>query len=284
MQRTLVLGLILLSVVASSAEQVAAHPEMLVSTEWLAAHLQDKDLVLLQIGPERSEYEAGHIPRAQFLANKEIFFDQDRLSVEKLTARIRSLGISDGSHIVIYSSKWPTIATRLYWMLDYLGLAGNASLLDGGIDQWKKEKRELSREIVKPPAPGNAVAHPHPYVLAESSDVAGLPADSVLIDSRPQKRYLDGHIPGAISLYWQQTTLDDAMNTFLEPEKLAKVYESAGVKRGSPVISYCDIGFQATHAYFTLKYLGYDVRMYDGSYSDWNGKKHLPVTTGDKPK
>ena len=279
-------AILILSSIACPQEK-PAQPEMIVSTQWLADHLQDKNLVLIQIGPEQGEYEAGHIPGAQFLANKEMFFEHEGgLPADRLIPEFQSLGISNDSRIVIYASKYPTVATRLYWMLDYLGIAGHASLLDGGIDKWKGEHRVLSQEPVTAPKRGNVSAHLNTRVLAELPDVTAAVTwgDPILIDSRPQKRYVDGHIPGAISIYWEQTTSNDSMSLLRSPDGIRTAYEKAGIKQGSPIITYCDVGFQATHAYFTLKYLGYDVRMYDGSYHEWNGVKHMTVVTGEKPQ
>jgi thiosulfate/3-mercaptopyruvate sulfurtransferase len=252
MGRILLQAIFLLSAITSMAQK-PSHPEMLVSTQWLATHLHDNHLILIQIGPELSAYEAGHIPGALFLANKDVFFEHAHgFPIDRLIAQFRSLGVTENSRIVIYSAEYPTLSTRLYWMLDYLGIAANASLLDGGLDKWTSEHRELSRESAKASEQGDIRAHPNAYVLAELSDVANIGADSVLIDSRPRQRYIEGHIPGAILSYWQDMTDTDSKSTFLEPSKLAKLYAEIGLKKDKKLITYCDAGFQATHSYFTL--------------------------------
>ncbi|HET9696085.1 MAG TPA: sulfurtransferase [Terriglobales bacterium] len=271
------------------AQTTPAHPEMLVSTQWLADHLRDSSLVIIQIGPKQNEYDAGHIPGARFLPNDHIVAERngvkgELLPDEQLVSNLEALGINNDSRIVIYASEYPTVATRLYWTLDYLGIADHASLLNGGLQQWKAENRPVPTETL-PFKPGKIQPHRRPEVLATAADVqsathSGTP---LLVDSRPQKRFAEGHIPGAVPLYWQQTVAPDQITKFLDAGEIESAYKKAGVKPGTKVITYCETGFQATHSYFTLKYLGYDVKMYDGSFNEWNDVKHLPVVKDDKP-
>ena len=282
--------ILLLSTIAV-AGIIPRGPDMLVSTKWLSDHLPDQNLVLVQIGPKESEYLEGHIPNARFLPIEKISDERDGLKhellpVNQLIANLEAIGISDNSRVVIYASNYPTVATRLYWTLDYLGLAKNASLLDGGIAQWKAEKRPLALDNSVAPAQGTIRVHLHPQVVAKLSEVKAAAAtkNASLIDSRPEKRYSEGHIPGAISLYWQQTVPPDSLNGFNSEKEIRKAYEKAGINRRTRIITYCETGFQATHAYFTLKQLGYNVKMYDGSFNEWNDVQKLPVVTGDKPR
>lgn len=285
--------------VLSFARTKPAHPELLVSTEWLANHLKDANLVLVEIGPRRSDYEASHIPTARFLPTEKIAAEHDSvrnelLPVDQLIANLEALGISNKSRVVIYASQYPTVATRLYWTLDYLGIARNASLLDGGIAQWKSENRPLAQTSKdRSLSQQNEVAtrkrklHPklNTSLLAGLSDVQAAQTNgSVLLDSRPPKRYTDGHIAGAVPLYWQETVAREPLGKFLDADSIARAYTDAGVKPGATIVTYCDTGMQATHTYFTAKYLGYHVKMYDGSFNEWNDVKHQPVVTGDKPR
>ena len=281
--------LMIMASLCAMAQTAPAHPEMLVSTDWLAAHLQDDKLVVVEIGPDVGKYNAGHISSARYLSNKQIVGERDGLRGEllpdeQLIANLEALGISNDSHVVIYASEYPTLATRLYWTLDYLGIADNASLLDGGIEKWKAERRLLSTE--SPAAkPGKIAAHLKPEVVAKFADVSKADAKAVLLDTRSEKRYADGHIPGALPSYWQHTVKADAIDQFTDPREIAAFYQKTGLKKDTPIITYCETGFQATHTYFTLKYLGYEnVRMYDGSFQEWNEIKHQPVVKGDQPK
>ena len=154
---------LLLVSVAGARIRPGGHDDMLVSTKWLSEHLPDNDLVLVQIGPQESEYAEGHIPNARFLQTEKISDVRDGvkhelLRTDELIANLEALGIGNDSRVVIYASHYPTVATRLYWTLDYLGIAKNASLLDGGIDQWKAEHRPLSTDLSVAPKPGKIKA------------------------------------------------------------------------------------------------------------------------------
>jgi thiosulfate/3-mercaptopyruvate sulfurtransferase len=291
-QTKMIARLSLLLVLSSSllAQIKPAHPEMLVSTSWLADHLHDKNLTIIEVGPKQSDYEQAHIPGARFLPTEKIAVERDGVKnqlppTDDLIAALEGVGISNKSRIVIYASQYPTVATRLYWTLDYLGVAQKASLLDGGIAQWKAENRPTETGSVAVAKKGKIKPKINRTLLAEASDVqVAAKHGETLIDSRPPKRFTDGHIAGAVPLYWQQTVTKEPLAKFLDTDSIRQAYEAAGVKPGAKVVTYCDTGMQATHSYFTLKYLGYDVKMYDGSFSEWNDVKHLPVVTGDKPR
>lgn len=274
------------------AQSKPAHPEMLVTTSWLAEHLGDKNLVLVQVGPKQSEYQEGHIPGARFLPAEKLAAERDGvkgelLHVDQLVANLEMLGIGNKSRVVIYASQYPTAATRLYWTLDYLGIAKNASLLDGGLAKWKAEGRPLAKEISVAPKAGKIKPKVQARLLAKLDEISSASAkDSAqtLLDSRPGKRYIEGHIPGAVPLYWQQTVAAGDLNKLLDFEAIKSAYQKAGVRPGVKLITYCETGFQATHTYFTAKYLGYDVKMYDGSYQEWNDLRKQPVIAGEKPR
>jgi thiosulfate/3-mercaptopyruvate sulfurtransferase len=284
-------GAMLSGAMACFAQQ-AAHPEMLVSTEWLAAHLNDPGVVVVQIGEERKDYDQGHIPGTRFLSTSDVMVDRDGKKyelppVERLVKALESLGISNSSRVVIYSTDWPPLAARGYFTLDYLGLGDRAALLDGGLEKWKMEKRELSQAAPKITV-GNIHAKPRPELVADIQAVeaaTGTNAGNVIVlDSRPDKRYLRAHIPGAIHVYWNETVNGKDTNELLQASEIKKVFDAAGAKPGSKVLTYCEVGWQASHAYFTAKYLGYDVALYDGSFQEWNDLKHLPVVKGASPR
>jgi thiosulfate/3-mercaptopyruvate sulfurtransferase len=177
------------------------------------------------------------------------------------------------------------MAQRVYFTLDYLGLGDRASVLDGGLEKWKAENRSVDKHEGKAPKPGKITPKPRPEILATFDDVKSAPqSGTVVVDSRPSRRYTSGHIPGAVHVYWQDNVGPEDKNELLDPEDVRKNYESAGAASGRKLITYCEIGWQASHAYFTAKYLGYDVKMYDGSYQEWNDVKKQPVVTGNKPK
>jgi thiosulfate/3-mercaptopyruvate sulfurtransferase len=104
---------------------------------------------------------------------------------------------------------------------------------------------------------------------------------AALVDSRPPKRYTDGHIAGAVHVYWQETLVDARNNpVFLPPDKLRELFAARGIASGQKLVTYCEIGLQASHDYFIAKYLGYDAAMFDGSMHQWNHMNNLPVVEG----
>jgi thiosulfate/3-mercaptopyruvate sulfurtransferase len=262
------------------------HPEMIVSAQWLAEHLNDPKVVVLHVGEKRSEYDSGHIPGARFLALEDFIEGEDAElpAAEKLKDSFEKAGVSNDTRVVIYTTSWYPMAGRAYYTLDYLGHGEHTALLDGGIDEWKLEKRPLATETPKI-ARGNFTPHIHPEVRAMMDEVKKLSAQSspseMLVDSRPEKRYTDGHIAGAVLVYWQET-LVDAKNkpVFLPPDKLRELFASRGIKPGQKLVTYCEIGLQASHDYFIAKYLGYDAAMFDGSIHQWSHMNNLPTVPG----
>jgi thiosulfate/3-mercaptopyruvate sulfurtransferase len=290
LSRCLCAGVVLLAAssttVHASPGQGTVHPEMIVSGQWLAEHLNDPKVVVLHVGDKRSEYDGGHIPGARFLALKD-FIEGDAAelpSAEKLKAAFENLGVKDDSRIVIYTTSWYPMAGRAYYTLDYLGLGEHTALLDGGIDEWKLEKRSMEKTEPKI-AHGSFTPHVHPEVRAMLEEVKKLSEQpsqtAVLVDSRPEKRYTDGHIAGAVHVYWQET-LVDAKNkpVFLPPDKLKELFASRGIAPGQRLVTYCEVGLQASHDYFIAKYLGYDAAMFDGSIHEWSHMNMLPVVAG----
>ena len=284
---TTVIFLVALASTAKAAPgQGAVHPEMIVSGQWLSEHLNDPKVIVLHVAEKRSEYTSGHIPGARFLALSDFIEGEDAElpSTEKLKAAFEKIGVSDDSHVVIYTTAWYPMAGRAYYTLDYLGHGDHASLLDGGIDEWKIERRPLSKDEPKI-AQGTFTPHVHSEARAlmeEVKKISEQPTKSaVLVDSRPDKRYTDGHIAGAAHIYWQET-LVDAKNkpVFLPADKLKELFAARGITPGQKLVTYCEIGLQASHDYFVAKYLGYDAAMFDGSIHQWSHMNNLPVVEG----
>jgi thiosulfate/3-mercaptopyruvate sulfurtransferase len=283
---------ILLAVFSSAAIANAGevHPEMIVSAQWLAEHLNDPNVVVLHVAEKRSEYDAGHIPGARFFALEDFIEDEDAElpSLEKLKVAFEKVGVSDDSRVVIYTTAWYPMAGRAYYTLDYLGHGDKTALLDGGIDEWKLEKRPLAKDEPKV-ARGNFTPHVHSEARALLEEVKKISAQpskfATLVDSRPDKRYTDGHIAGATHVYWQET-LVDAKNkpVFLPPDKLKQLFASRGITPGQKLVTYCEIGLQASHMYFVAKYLGYEAAMFDGSIHQWSHVNMLPVVEGKSPR
>jgi thiosulfate/3-mercaptopyruvate sulfurtransferase len=263
----------------SAAAFPATRAEMLVSTDWLAQRLNDPNVVVLHVARDRAVYDKGHIPGARFLPYNELLISEGGVSnelpaVEKLEAVFERAGVSDDSRVILYADDQVLPATRCYFTLDYLGHGDRAALLDGGIQKWRAEERPVSTDAVTP-ATGGSTPRPRPEVVAKLQEVKGISAGgnaakSTLVDARPQADFAGanppgGHIPGAVNVTWGFAQLSQ-QNSALKPEaELRKLYEDAGVKPGQPAVAYCNSGVQASHTYFTLRYLGYDVKLFDGS-------------------
>ena len=289
MRKVFVLTSLLFLIVGAALAQKPAHPEMLVSTEWLAAHLKDANVVVLQFADEK-DFAAGHIPSAQRVPADRLYINKNGVKselppVEELVKLFEELGVSNDSRVVIYTTDWPPLGPRVYFTLDYLGLGDNAALLDGGLEKWQKEGHPVSKETTAA-KPGKITPHPRPEIVATVEDVkaASDKGGATIVDARPDKRYDAGHIPGALHMYWENVVGPSDKNQFVDAAAIQKAYASAGVTPGKKLITYCEIGWQASHDYFTAKYLGYDVKMYDGSYQEWNDVKKLPVVTGEKAR
>lgn len=284
---TLVCFLLSASLVAQDSPKVRT--DMLVSTDWLAEHLNDPNVIVIHFARYEGDYNRGHIPGARFLRTNQLISDNQETTFElppvaSLQKALESIGINDKSRIVIYGTQAPPTTTRAYFTLDYLGLGDRVALLDGGIEKWKAEKRALSTDAATF-TPTKLTLHPRPEVVAKYDEVRRITDSSeptaLILDARPMTRYKDGHLAGATDLFWGETLTSREIPSWKSPEELRKMFEAAGFKPGSKIITYCEVGQQATHAYFTARYLGYDVAMYDGSYDEWTSAKDAPVVKGD---
>ncbi|HSS21382.1 MAG TPA: sulfurtransferase [Pyrinomonadaceae bacterium] len=297
LSRFLLVALIV-SALALSVQAKPATPDehvrdsMIVSTEWLAKHLNDSSLVLLQVG-DKDEYTAAHIPGAQFIQLADISTPHGQglmlelPAVAQLKAAFEKLGVSDKSRIVVYFGKdWVTPTTRVFFTLDYLGLGDRTSVLDGGLPAWQAEKRPVTAEL-KTPAPGTITPRPNAKLVVDATWVNAHRSEPgvMIVDARDSKFYTGeeagrmprgGHIPGAKSIPYS-TVVEDANNKLKSPEALRQLFTTAGAKKGDTVAAYCHIGQQGTLLYFVARYLGYDAHLYDGSFEDWSKRSELPV-------
>ncbi len=281
---------------AFAAQSCGGHggPEtLLVSTDWLAAHLRDPKLVVVAVG-DRADYDRAHIPGAAFLRNQDLSSRLSSLTLElppmnELADTFGALGVSNDSRIVVYVGGGGRViqATRVFLTLDAMGLGAQTSLLDGGMASWQSEGRTISTET---PAVKRGTIAPCPQsdVIVDSAYVASnLRHRGVdIVDARAPEFYTGqststgrrpGHIPGAANLPF--STFVDAQGKLLPTATLREMFRGAGIQPGDRVVSYCHIGLQATMVYFTARYLGYDARLYDGSWEDWSAHTELPAET-----
>ena len=298
MRTTTVLLLAALALPAPLAAQSrsdAQTGEMLVSTEWLAGRLNDPGVVVIHVADRRETYDRGHIPGARFLEYGKIATEVGGVPVElppvaQLEEALEAVGASDGARIVVVGH--PMSAARVWATLDHLGHGGHTSVLDGGLDVWRAEGRPVTQE--EPPAARGALTprvQPERFVDAEW--VRGHLNDPrhALIDARPHAEYAtaagahggqlaEGHVPGARNLYWEELIVSRERPVFKSRDELRALYRAAGADEGDTVVAYCFIGMRASVAYFVGRLLGYETKLYDGSWVDWSARR-LPTETGD---
>lgn len=284
----------------AQARPVRGH--MLVSPAWLAGQLKNPRVVVLHIARDRKSYDEGHIPGARFVAFGDIVVTRDGLPneippVEDLRRLFTNLGVGDRSRIILYGDSNGLAATRTYFTLDYLGHGERAALLDGGLEKWKAEKRALEttaptfEPVEMTPRLRPAVAVKMDAVKDISWVAANLEKpDVAIIDSRPAEQYVgtdaprSGHIPGAANLFWMNHLVGKDDLSMKPAAELKKMYRELGLQPNQKVVTYCNSGVQATHSYFTLKYLGYDVTMYDASMTEWSKAANAPMVKGKERK
>jgi len=297
----MVFTLMILAAASFAQDKVkAATTQMLVTPEYLNAHLNDANLVILQVG-EFSDFDKGHIPGAQKLPYDAVSTPMNHmdgsLMLELLspdeTARVfEKFGVSDDSHIVlVMSGDWISLTTRVYFTLDSIGLGKNTSFLDGGFPAWKAAGMPVTKDV-KPIVPGHISKTVRGNLVAQASWINDHLGDSKLsvIDARRHEYYTaaksdgnprQGHIPGAGNLPIEDIV--DKSNRIKSPDELKVLFAKAGYKDGNHLVVYCHIGQRATLLYFTAKLLGYDVQLYDGSWDEWSKHKEWPVVDGEAP-
>lgn len=270
---------------------------LLVSTSWLADHLNDRNLVILAVGA-KDDFDKGHIPGAQFIEymDTHVMKTAAGLTLEMspmadLAEVFGKAGVTNDSRIVLYAVKdLSAPVARVYVTLDAMGFGARTSILNGGTPVWHGEGRPVSTEVRKvtrgklDPCPQNDVIADLAYVRANLHH-AGVD----IVDARLPEFYTGtqipqgqraGHIPGASNINFN--SLVDGKGQLLPIEAIQAKFGSAGIKAGDRVVSYCHIGQQASLIYFVARYLGYDARLYDGSWEEWSRNADLPAEMSAK--
>jgi thiosulfate/3-mercaptopyruvate sulfurtransferase len=265
-----------------------ARAELLAETAWLAQHLNDTDLRIVDMRSEGA-YRKGHLPGAVHLDWKALKDPDNELYVippEKFATLMSQLGISNDTTVVGYDDQGGLGPARLWWVLDYYGHR-NAKVLNGGWNKWAKENHPVTTEVPPPPPAQFSVNIDAGKVCLVEELLADMKRPNVVIvDARSAAEYSGfdvqakrgGHIPGTLNIDWVRNVTNDALKTFKPAPELRKMYVAAGVTPDKEIIVHCHTGVRAAHTIFTLTLLGYNqLRNYDGSWQEWGNRPDLPI-------
>jgi len=292
----LIKKVVLLWALLFTAPVVAAPSDFLVTTDWLEKNLNNPKLRLIEVSVDTGVYERGHIQGAvNFKWHTDLVdpVKRDIASKENFEKLLRQAGINNDSTIVIYGDSNNWFAAWGAWVFDVYGVK-NVKLLDGGRKKWEAEKRPLTPLATKVAAGNIKVSDANNALRARLIDVVAIAnkkSDTALVDIRSPDEFTGkifapagvqetairaGHIPGAVNVPWGQAVAEDG--TFKSPEELKKVYAAVGIDGKKPIITYCRIGERSSHTWFALsKILGYNVRNYDGSWTEYGNSVGNPV-------
>ena len=281
-----------------------AHPDKLVTTEWLAEHLDDPKLRILESDEDLLLYDMGHIPGAQKIDWHADLNDpvlRDYVDAARFQELLRARGIDNSTPVILYGDKSNWWAAYALWVFELFGFT-NARLLDGGRAKWEAEGRPMVADV--PSFPSTAyVAKPRDdaRIRAFLAEVKAFQQDGgAMIDVRSPQEYTGerthmpdypqegtlrgGHIPGAHSVPWARAANPDG--SFKTASELREIYEKeAKLEPSRDVVTYCRIGERSSHTWFVLTYLlGYpSVKNYDGSWTEWGNAVRTPIKTGSEP-
>ena len=291
---TVLLATLAGTALANTAANSSAGP--LVTAEWLAQNLSRPDVRVIEVSVNPGLYERAHIPGAVNFSWHNDLNDKLRRDIvgkqdfEKLLSRA---GVKDDTTVVLYGDTNNWFAAWGAWVFDIYGVK-NVKLLDGGRKKWEAENRPLNNRAPEYAATTYRVGKVNLDLRARLSDalaVAEGKSQAKLIDIRsgdeyqgkvfapasvPELAIRAGHIPGAVNVPWGQAVQEDG--TFKSKEELRKLYAGVGIDGSKPVITYCRIGERSSHTWFALsKILGYDVKNYDGSWTEYGNAVGVPI-------
>jgi thiosulfate/3-mercaptopyruvate sulfurtransferase len=281
------------------ADRGYVNPGVLVSTDWVAEHLQDPNVRLVESNEDTLLYASGHIPGAvhvDWTADLNDQIRRDYVNVEAFERLMSRIGVTPNTTVVFYGDKNNWWACYAFWVFQLFGHS-NARVMDGGRLKWEKEKRELSRDVPSYPATSYKVAQRNdtPHRVFRDEVLKFVESKGQLVDVRSPDEYTGkklhmpeypnegalrgGHIPGAKNIPWAKAINPDD-GTFKTAAELKQIYlEDQKLQPSDATIAYCRIGERSSHTWFTLKFLlGFpNVRNYDGSWTEWGNLVNVPI-------
>jgi len=267
-----------------------AHPDQLVETDWVAAHLTDAAIRIVDM---RQNNQGPHVPGAVYLSPIAI---RDAKAAPTFLptpaafdAMMASLGIGDTTRVIVYDERGGIYAARLWWILNYYGHS-NVALMNGGWVKWTAEQRATTTDPASPTVNGRRfVARANRSWVATATDVtAAIQKPGVkIVDARTVAEIegndlrnirRGGFVPSSIPVYWEDL-LDSERRTFKSADELKQIYESRGILPKDEVIAYCQVGMRASVDLFALHLIGYDkLRNYYGAWEEWGNRDDLPIS------
>jgi len=273
------------------------HPEYLVDTDWVAAHLEDANVRIIESDEDPLLYAIGHIPgsvQVDWFSTLQHPLRRDFVTREQFEEVASNIGITNDTTVVFYGDKSNWFACYALWLFQYYGHE-NVRIMNGGRAKWEQEKRPLVKEKVSYEKTAYTAKEADKSIRAFRNDVfEQVEAKKPLVDVRSPKEYSGellhmpnypqegatrgGHIPGAASIPWSQA-VNEADSTFKTSEELLAIYEGKDIKSDGDIIAYCRIGERSSLTWFVLKYLlGYpNVKNYDGSWTEWGNLVDAPI-------
>lgn len=277
-----------------------AHPDVLVSTDWVEQHQNDPSLRLVEVNVDHDLYRQGHIPGAVGWSWKIQLADQvrrDILSREEFERLMRASGISPDTTVVLYGDSNNWFAAWAFWQMKVYGHR-DVRIMDGGRKKWEREGRAMTTDApaitptdYRAPEADTRLRAFLPEVIeqverrtVELVDVRSpqeFSGEVLVPPGLPETCQRGGYIPTASNIPWAWAVDDDA-GTFKSRDELEQIYRTAGISGEKPIITYCRIGERSSHSWFVLRYLlGYEnVKNYDGSWTEWGNMVGLPIETG----
>jgi thiosulfate/3-mercaptopyruvate sulfurtransferase len=266
----------------------------LIDTDWLQQNLNSPDLLVFHVGQEYKNahiHSARHLPVYDFIRSEKEGLDDECPDPMMLEKKLNELGVSNDSKIVLYyeTSADITITTRMYVTLDFAGMGDNTAILNGGMEKWEAENREITTKY-PPNVSGDFQINVNTSMLVSGDTVLEMLNDEYIfvVDARPESQYdgseadarfeRSGHIMYAVNIPFYEIVKDDPDYEIKDLSDLEMLFSSNGIEQGYSMITYCGTGLWASNIYFAAKTAGYEIFFYDGSFQDWSSDEKFPVT------